>query len=231
MPWPWKAAIALLPALLICVGILFTPRSWLKRFAKLPFDAPTAITLAHVPLFALGVYLHLTIAFYAGILLVAVAEIMDIMDGKLAKFMILWKIPRPVFWAKLGKILDPFCDKITLLPTIGLYMYFGYIHPWLGWAVIIVDVFGTFMREPFLKDMDDSGANWIGKVKALFQALGLLICVPNELGWYSETYPITLMFGLALNLGVLSVYLRLAQNSTIGKLLSKANVLFRHQDI
>lgn len=231
MPWPWKAVIALLPALLICVAILFTPRSWLKRFAELPFDAPTALTLAHVPLFALGVYLHLTTAFYAGILLVAVAEILDIMDGKLAKFMLLWKIPRSEFWAKLGKILDPFCDKITLLPAIGLYMYLGYINPWLGWLVIMVDVFGTFMREPFLKCLDDSGANWIGKIKALFQAFGLLACMPNELGWYSETYSINLVYGLALILGVLSVYLRLAQDSSIGQVLSRANFLFKHQDL
>lgn len=231
MPWAWKAVIALLPALLISVGILYTPRSWLKRFAQLPFDAPTALTLAHVPLFALGVYLHLTSAFYAGLLLVVVAEILDVMDGKLAKFMVLWKIPRSEFWAKLGKILDPFCDKITLLPAIGLYMYLGYIHPWLGWLVIMVDVFGTFMREPFLKDLNDSGANWIGKIKALFQALGLLTCMPNELGWYPETYPVDIIFGLALVLGVLSVYLRLSQGSALGKVLSRANGLFKHQDI
>lgn len=231
MPWPWKATIALLPALLIGVGILYTPRSWLKRFAGLPFDAPTLLTLAHVPLFALGVYLHLTSAFYVGLLLVVVAEILDIMDGKLAKFMIVWQIPRSMFWVKLGKILDPFCDKITLLPAIGLCMYLGYINPWLGWLVIIVDVFGTFMREPFLKCLDDSGANWIGKIKTLFQALGLLVCTPNELGWYRETYPINIVYGVALVLGVLSVYLRLAQDSSVGRMLSRANFLFNHQDL
>jgi len=97
--------------------------------------------------------------------------------------------------------------------------------------VIMVDVFGTFMREPFLKDLGDSGANWIGKIKALFQALGLLTCVPNELGWYPETYPVDIIFGLALVLGVLSVYLRLSQGSALGKVLSRANGLFKHQDI
>ncbi len=91
---------------------------------------------------------------------------------------------------------------------------------------------------------DRSKANWIGKIKALVQCLGLEYCLPFLLGWITVTRhefrsPLTLgwvvpvrypdyIFAAAAVLGFLSV---ISRHLPPNRLMAWANSFFKHQDV
>ena len=71
----------------------------------------------------------------------------------------------------LGKILDPFMDKILILSAMVGFSKLGYYSKWWLVPIIFREVMATFFRAGWLREGKAVGAEKIGKVKFFFQSI------------------------------------------------------------
>lgn len=101
------------------------------------------------------------------ILIFTVAAILDGVDGVVARSCNLV--------SRWGEWLDPFCDKLTYLPPLIGFAYYGVISIKLVWILVGVEFAGQFLARHILKLLRTSGAaNNFGKIKAII-CFGLVI--------------------------------------------------------
>ncbi|MFZ6015468.1 MAG: CDP-alcohol phosphatidyltransferase family protein [Patescibacteria group bacterium] len=87
----------------------------------------------------------------------------------------------------------------------------------------------TRTRKSIMAMMRPSKASAAGKIKALLQALGLVVCMPYESGWFKDTLPVFIMFTGALFFGALSVLSRYKIHEDVDKVVDSANAVFSHE--
>lgn len=91
----------------------------------------------------------------------------------------------------LGKALDPFCDKLKCLAILYAFAWLGLVSPWVVTLLAVPETFGTLLRRPFylMRHLQkESGASGVGKVKALFEWVAVISCVPFHQGWMSDAW-------------------------------------------
>ncbi len=135
---------------------------------------------------------------------------------------------------ELGMVLDPAMDKIKCLVIMGGFATTGLIPPWLVIGLCIPEIFGTLLRRPFhLFARYQSGpkATFIGKWKALFQWVTIMIAVPFHQGWVSHGWTLkeqqyllgNLLTSCIILAGISSVTrLRYVRNTDMLKKLDKS---------
>ncbi len=92
----------------------------------------------------------------------------------------------------LGKVFDPFADK---LKALSILVYFGFwtdiLNSWLVIIIVAPEVFGTLLRRPFRflqKYVKQSKASWVGKTKAMLQWVTIICCITVDLGLENKEY-------------------------------------------
>jgi CDP-diacylglycerol--serine O-phosphatidyltransferase len=121
----------------------------------------TAMALIALPLY-----------FYFGfegiaILIFTFAAILDGVDGIVAR-----NCDMVTTW---GESLDPLCDKLTYLPPLIGFAYWGILSVKLVWVLVVIELTGQFFARKILELLKSSGAaNNFGKIKAII-CFGLVI--------------------------------------------------------
>ena len=144
------------------------------------WNVPNKISAARLVL-AIGVFIFLESGFYTvALVLFLIAAGTDWMDG--------WYARKYDQVTKLGRILDPFCDKILIC---GTYLLLAIemadqtpAFPWyarvMGWMAIIVvgrELLVTVIRSMVEGSGGDFSANMAGKLKMWFQCIAVVSCL------------------------------------------------------
>ena len=144
------------------------------------WNVPNKISAARLVL-SIGVFIFLETEFYlVALILFLIAASTDWMDG--------WYARKYNQVTKLGRILDPFCDKILIC---GTYLLLAIemadqspAFPWyariMGWMAIVVvgrELLVTVIRSMVEGSGGDFSANMAGKLKMWFQCIAVVSCL------------------------------------------------------
>jgi len=144
------------------------------------WNVPNKISAARLAL-AVGVFAFLETGFYqVALILFLIAAGTDWMDG--------WYARKYDQVTKLGRILDPFCDKILICGTYlllalemsGQSPEFPWYARIMGWMAIIVvgrELLVTVIRSMVEGSGGDFSANMAGKLKMWFQCIAVVSCL------------------------------------------------------
>lgn len=128
------------------------------------WNLPNALTLARIALtplilFLLGSYpKHAVLAAF----LFSVISFTDYLDGKLAR--LLHKETR------IGLFLDPFADKLLIVPTLFLLNYHGLLPFWLVGLLALRELLTIFFRRGVILP-----PSRFGKAKMVCEVLGIVM--------------------------------------------------------
>jgi CDP-diacylglycerol--glycerol-3-phosphate 3-phosphatidyltransferase len=162
------------------------------------WNVPNIMTTARL-IISIFLFVFLTIDWYlTSLILFAIAAGTDWIDG---------------FWArrygqitKLGRILDPFADKIIICGTFtflaavppvfnkrGLDSSASEIWAWMAVVVIAREILVTALRSFFEEHGTDFSAKWAGKWKMVLQCGAAVLSLWRL--WYYEFDPIEMQWG------------------------------------
>lgn len=167
----------------------------------------TVLRLALVPVFFILFILVENTAFKAPLMVImlicyAVAELTDLLDGKIAR-------GRGLV-TDLGKVMDPFADTLTHVTYFLCFLYAGIMPLWafiiIMWREFSIQFVRLLMAKFAGKAMP---ANIFGKAKTvlyafttllsfIFLALGIFVSGAESTNWYNiYSVVITVFFGLS----------------------------------
>lgn len=146
------------------VGQMKISTNWRKEIQTIP----NLLSIFRILLLPIYLYFVLRQSFYVAGTIIVVSGLSDYLDGVIAR--------RYNQVTDLGKVLDPFADKLTQL---FLILSMAWYRPWL-WLL-----FGLFLiKEGFMfvagliglsKNIKLSGAKWYGKVATAVIYVGMLL--------------------------------------------------------
>lgn len=138
--------------------------NWRKEIQTIP----NLLSIFRILLLPIYLYFVLRQSFYVAGVVIVVSGLSDYLDGVIAR--------RYNQVTDLGKVLDPFADKLTQL---FLILSMAWYRPWL-WQL-----FGLFLiKEGFMfvagliglsKNIKLSGAKWYGKVATAVIYVGMIL--------------------------------------------------------
>ena len=135
-------------------------------------NLPNAITLSR---FVLALVLFALISFdgywQTAAMVFVIAAMTDFLDGYLAR-----KYGQVTV---LGRILDPFVDKIIICGSFIFLMAWpkSGVTAWVTFAIIAREMFITQLRAFMEQRGTDFSAKWSGKIKMGFQCLAVPLCL------------------------------------------------------
>ena len=144
------------------------------------WNVPNKISAARLVL-AIGVFAFLEAGFYpVALILFLIAAGTDWMDG--------WYARKYNQVTKLGRILDPFCDKILICGTYLLlalemsnqspaFPWYGRVMGWMAIVVVGRELLVTVIRSMVEGSGGDFSANMAGKLKMWFQCIAVVSCL------------------------------------------------------
>jgi CDP-diacylglycerol--glycerol-3-phosphate 3-phosphatidyltransferase len=150
------------------------------------WNVPNVITMVRLVL-SIGVFVLIPLQQYtAALATFVIAACTDWMDG---------------YWArkygqitKLGRVLDPFVDKIIIC---GTFIFLATekdsgIHAWMATVVVGREMLVTALRSVIEGSGGDFSAKWAGKVKMVVQCIAVVasLLVLRHLAIYRETLPV-----------------------------------------
>jgi CDP-diacylglycerol---glycerol-3-phosphate 3-phosphatidyltransferase len=135
------------------------------------FNVPNSLSLVRLVLAILvGVLIELHLFLPAAIVFVIAAST-DFVDG--------WWARKFNQVTKLGRILDPFVDKIII--TAALIALVGvpgsHVNAWMTTVIIGREFLVTSLRAMVEGKGGDFSARWLGKVKMLVQCVAVVACL------------------------------------------------------
>lgn len=146
------------------VGQMKISTNWRKEIQTIP----NLLSIFRIFLLPIYLYFVLRQSFYVAGTIIVVSGLSDYLDGVIAR--------RYNQVTDLGKVLDPFADKLTQL---FLILSMAWYRPWL-WLL-----FGLFLiKEGFMfvagliglsKNIKLSGAKWYGKVATAVIYVGMIL--------------------------------------------------------
>ena len=141
------------------------------------FNVPNKISAARLLLsFVFFALLPLQL-YWAALVVFVVAAGTDWVDG--------WYARKYNMVTKLGRVLDPFCDKILICGAyILLAVEMDDLFPWhakiAGWMAVVVvgrELLVTVLRSMIEGAGGDFSAKWAGKLKMGFQCVAVGACL------------------------------------------------------
>ena len=151
-------------------------------------NVPNVLTYIRIALVPIFVVLFFTTNLYYALAIFVLACLTDVIDGFIArKFNMV---------TNLGKILDPFADKLLKLSTLICFVSVNIIPLWFLIVMLSLDLFLLVSGAIILKRGIIIKANWFGKLGTLFISLGVLLCFFYE---YLKNWNLYILyFGLAI---------------------------------
>lgn len=146
-------------------------------------NAPNIITLSRFALSIVVFGLMSYECFYSAFWVFVIAASTDWVDGYIAR--------RTSQVTQLGRILDPFCDKIiicgayiliaiqtsTLNNTLLTDVHWSQISGWMAVVVVGRELLVTMLRSYIEQHGGDFSANMAGKLKMVFQSIAVGGCL------------------------------------------------------
>lgn len=135
-------------------------------------NLPNAITLAR---FVLALVLFALISsggyWQTSAIVFVVAALTDFLDGYLAR--------KHGQVTVLGRILDPFVDKIIICGSFIFLMAWpeSGVTAWVTFAIVAREMFITQLRAFMEQRGTDFSAKWSGKIKMVFQCAAVPLCL------------------------------------------------------
>jgi CDP-diacylglycerol--glycerol-3-phosphate 3-phosphatidyltransferase len=156
------------------------------RLRHQALTAPNIITLSRL---VLSIVLFILIdaggCWRTAAVVFSIAACTDFVDGYIARKYGLVTV--------LGRILDPFVDKIIIC---GAFVFLqkwpaSGVTAWITFIVLAREMFITSLRTFLEQRGQDFSATWSGKVKMILQCVAVPACLlslsPEFLGWISPT--------------------------------------------
>lgn len=135
----------------------------MKEFFSLP-NILSYIRIALVPVFAI---LYLTNHVVGALIVFILASITDALDGFIArKFKLVTNI---------GKILDPFADKLLKITVLACFVSKGVIDLWFLIAMLVVDLSLVISASILFKREIIIKSNFVGKAGTAIIAVGIIL--------------------------------------------------------
>ena len=168
------------------------------------FNVPNKISAARL-LLSFVFFALLPLQFYwAALVVFVIAAGTDWVDG--------WYARKYDMVTKLGRVLDPFCDKILICGAyilIAVEMDLGF--PWYakiaGWMAVVVvgrELLVTVLRSMIEGAGGDFSAKWAGKLKMGFQCVAVGACLVALALKYAEADPSTASIPVWLTIVIVS---------------------------
>ena len=154
-------------------------------------NVPNQLTIARLAL-SIVCFVFLAFNWYlTGLVLFVIAAGTDWVDG---------------YWArkygqitKLGRVLDPFADKIIICGTFiflagiprvgGEWLPASGIAPWMAVLVVAREMLVTAIRSFFEEGGVDFSAKWAGKWKMLFQCVAAILSLARLGLYFDPAFP------------------------------------------
>jgi len=183
------------------------------------FNVPNKISAARLVL-AVVFFILLPLKFYwAGLAVFVIAAGTDWVDG--------WYARKYDMVTKLGRVLDPFCDKILICGAYILlavemeagFPWFGKIAGWMAVVVVGRELLVTVLRSMIEGAGGDFSAKMAGKLKMGFQCVAVGACLVGLALLAPEGEPIPLWLEITI---VGSVWLSVISTVHSGLLYVKA---------
>lgn len=140
------------------------------------WNVPNRISMARLVLSLLVFALVPLGSYWAGLIVFVIAASTDWVDG--------WWARKYNQVSKLGRILDPFCDKILICGVFILLAEAMVEFPWwmriTGWIAVIVvgrELLVTVLRSLIEQSGGDFSAKMAGKLKMWFQCIAAGACL------------------------------------------------------
>ena len=172
------------------------------------FNVPNKISAARL-LLSFVFFALLPLQFYwAALIVFVIAAGTDWVDG--------WYARKYNMVTKLGRVLDPFCDKILICGAyILIAVEMDALFPWYakiaGWMAVVVvgrELLVTVLRSMIEGAGGDFSAKWAGKLKMGFQCVAVGACLVALAIKHAEADPTTATIPMWLNVVVIgSVWL------------------------
>ena len=168
------------------------------------FNVPNKISAARL-LLAFVFFALLPLQFYwAALVVFVIAAGTDWVDG--------WYARKYNMVTKLGRVLDPFCDKILICGAyILIAVEMDALFPWYakiaGWMAVVVvgrELLVTVLRSMIEGAGGDFSAKWAGKLKMVFQCVAVGACLVALALKHAEPDPINASIPLWLNVVVIA---------------------------
>ena len=146
----------------------------------------TIIRIGLSPLFILFFMLNSAWSLFVCLLLFGVLEITDLLDGHIAR--------RNDLVTVFGKLMDPFADSIARFTIFLSFLYAGLAPLWVIAIFFYRDVLVSIIRVFAIREGVVVSARKSGKIKAWFQAMGILFALSllffQKLEWVPENISI-----------------------------------------
>jgi CDP-diacylglycerol--glycerol-3-phosphate 3-phosphatidyltransferase len=141
------------------------------------FNVPNKLSAARLVL-SIFVCVLIPLQFYwAALVLFLIAAGTDWIDG--------WYARKYDMVTKLGRVLDPFCDKVLICGSFILlavemndgFPWYGKIAGWMAVVVVARELLVTVLRSMIEGSGGDFSAKMAGKIKMWFQCIVVVACL------------------------------------------------------
>jgi CDP-diacylglycerol---glycerol-3-phosphate 3-phosphatidyltransferase len=168
-------------------------------------NLPNAITLSRFVL-ALVLFVLISLDGYwqTAALVFVIAALTDFLDGYLAR-----KYGQVTV---LGRILDPFVDKIIICGAFIFLMAWpeSGVTAWVTFTIIAREMFITQLRAFMEQRGTDFSAKWSGKIKMGFQCLAVPLCLLSLSPEFITSWKSLISEGLLFQLRDLAIWATVA---------------------
>lgn len=160
----------------------------------------TCLRIILVPLFVIAMCLPTEWIWpiYTALGIYIVAALTDFLDGYISR--------KKGLITRFGKIMDPLADKLLVSTGFIMLTGFGIIPAWITVIIVFRDFFVNALRMFGTDNNKDLAASLSGKIKTMFQLVGIPLGILNvallpEYGYLSfiENAAKMDMLGLAIN--------------------------------
>lgn len=195
------------------------PAAASKQARSQVMNVPNIATFLRLIL-AIVVFVLVAFELYvAGLVIFCIAAGTDWFDG--------WWARKFNAITKLGRILDPFCDKVIIC---GAFIVLAAkansgIQPWVALVVVIRELLVTALRSFIEQQGGDFSANMAGKVKMVFQCaaviasfVALILFTPDspQPAWLWWTLQATIWLTVVSTVYSGAIYLKAAWPKIVG---------------
>jgi len=251
----FKIIIYVLTGIATSIPFLLIPTRLVVRIGKVRYLSPNWLSIWRTPLAWIGYIVYFLGFHFVGFLIVVEAFMLDRFDGRVAqksdeenKKDPHHKPPTGKFREDLnyigstptGKWLDPLGDKLTIPVPMIIFSSMGFLQWYLIVPMLILEVIGTLMRNPFLKMKQferlvpyvrEEGASWAGKGKVVAQYICIFLGMTLHNNWVPVGSHITIGMLIIVNsIALISIVTRLKTNTKFDKVSDEASSAFKHEE-
>lgn len=135
-----------------------------------------------------------------------VASLTDCLDGYISR--------KNNMVTKFGKIMDPLADKLLVASGFVMLAGLNIIPAWIAVIVLFRDFFVTSLRMFGADNNSDLAAHFSGKVKTVFQLIGVCLAI-LEVVLYNSNNAFAVFFESAVNMSMFQMLINVLMTVSI----------------